>query len=420
MSARVVWLLVLAAAVGLPGCWNRSRDERPLGTLTPAASPAAQYDSGTGAAGEEMNPVQVADPVGKSGRQASSGPPGTLTRPDQDASYEARLRSVELPVNGRADPLVVDGGGSGDTLVLVNTVLAEVNGEVITREDILGPIRTQMTKWRQEYSDDEFRERCRQVIGMRLREEISRRLVLQEAKADLSEEEKKQIDMTLGKMLKDLTAEAGSALLLEEKIKARGSSVEEQREQQRERLIVQRYLRKKVGPRVHITHSELLGYYNEVKPKRYVRPTRVRLGLITIRKDEAATPGEARSLAEAVRERAVAGEDFARLARRYSRGPMAEKGGDWGFIGKGAFRVQQVNEVLFGLDAGEVGPVVEADDAFHVVKALERDEARTVPFTEVQSELEDELRDREFNRKVEKYIQELYKRGYVRVMEENL
>jgi len=416
MKLSVLWVVLLVPVIGLTGCWSWSRRDRPLGNLTPEAAPATQYDSGTGGAGEEMNPVQVAKPAGKGEPAGAPNPPGTLTRPDQDAAYEARLRSVNLPVNGKADPLVVEGGD----LVLVNTVLAEVNGEVITREDILGPLRTQMAQWRQEYSDEEFRGRCREVIGLRLREEVSRRLVLQEAEADLSDEEKEQIDLTLGKMLKDLTAEAGSALLLEETIKARGSSVEEAQKQERQRLVVQRYLRKKVGPRVHITHSELLAYYHEVMPERYVHPTRIRLGLIAIRKAESANPDEARGLAEAVRQRAMAGEDFARLARRYSRGPMAEKGGDWGFMTKGAFRIQKVNEVLFKLATGEVGPVVEDDEAFHVVKALDREDGRTVPFTEVQGELEDELRDREFNQKVEKYIQELYKRGYVRVMQENL
>jgi len=413
--------LALVAAAGLAGCRNWFND-RPLGTFTPEAAARNEFDTGTGGADEEMNPVQVAKPAGRPGRAKSKEPTGTLTRPDEDAEYEARLGGVRLPVAGDAEPLLVEAGDGrdADSLVLVDAVLAEVNGEVVTREDILGPIRPQLNKWRREYSDEAFRSRCRQVIDLRLREEISRRLVVQEAEAELSDEEKEQIDVTLGKMLKDLAAGAGSTLLLEEKLKERGSSVEEHRQRERRRLLVQRYLHKKIGPNIHITHSELLNYYRSVRPDRYVHPTRVRLGLVTIRKTESARPEDARALAEAVRERAAGGEDFGRLARRYSHGPMAEKGGDWGFITEGSFRVKAVDSCLFSLKVGEVGPVIEADDAFHIVKVLARENGRTVPFTEVQDELEDEIRDRKFNERVDKYIQNLYERGYVRVMTDNL
>jgi len=413
--------LALVAAVGLvPGCRNWFGG-RPLGTFTPEAAARSDFDTGAGGAEEEMNPVQKVRPAASPGRAEAEEPTGTLTRPDEDAEYKARL-DVRLPVPGDADPLLVEAGDGKDpdTLVLVDAVLAQVNDEVITREDILGPIRPQMSKWRREYSEEAFRSRCRQVIDLRLREEISRRLVMQEAETELSDEEKEQIDLTLGKMLKDLAAGAGSTLLLEEKLKARGTSMEEHRRRQRRRLLVQRYLHKKIGPKIHITHSELLDYYRQVRPERYVHPTRVRLGLITIRKAESARPEDARALAQAVRQRAAGGEDFARLARRYSHGPMAEKGGDWGFITEGSFRVKPVDSCLFSLKAGEVGPVIETDEAYHVVKALERDPGRTVPFTEVQDELEDEIRDRKFNKKVTKYIQDLYERGYVRVMTDNL
>ena len=419
MKSVYVGLVLVAAVAGTAGCRSRSGDQ-PLGAFMPEAAARSDFDAGAGGASEEMNPVQMARPAASPEKGEAEKPTATLTRPDEDAEYEVRLGGVGPPV--AADPVLVEAGDGpdSDSLVLVDAVLAEVNGEVITREDILGPVRPQLKKWRREYSDEAFRSRCRQVINMRLKEEISQRLVIQEAEAELSDEEKKQIDLSLGKMLKDLTAEAGSALLLEEKLKERGSSVEERRREERRRLLVQRYLHKKIGPDIHITHSELLNYYHKVRPERYVRPTRARLGLITIRKAESAATDEARALADAVHERAAGGEDFGRLARRYSHGPMAEKGGDWGFITEGSFRVKAVGEVLFSLKAGQVGPVVETDDAFHVVKALAREDGRVVPFTEVQDELEDEIRDRKFSEKVDKYIRELYERGYVHVMTDNL
>ena len=417
MKATCVMLAAALLGAGAAGCGRRGRE---LGPLTPQAAAPSEFDTGSGAATEEVNPVQMARPATGRERAELAEPTGTLTRPDRDAEYEARLGEVALPMPRDRLPVLVDTDAGTGPPLLVNVVLAQVNDEVITREDILGPLRPQIRKWRKEYSVEAFESRCRQVVNMKLREEISRRLVVQEAEAELSEEEKKQIDITLGQMLKQLTAQAGSAMLLEEKLKREGASIGEERKKQRERLMVQRHLRSKIAPTVHITHSELLNQYRQVREARYVVPTRVQLGLIAVTKRELPDETQARALAEAVHKRAVAGEDFARLAQRYSHDPMASKGGDWGLVTKGSFRIKAVDEVLFALAAGGVGPLVETDDAFYVVKALQRQEGRTIPFTEVQDELEDEIRDRKYNETVSQYIRKLYERGYVRVMMENM
>jgi parvulin-like peptidyl-prolyl isomerase len=125
-------------------------------------------------------------------------------------------------------------------------------------------------------------------------------------------------------------------------------------------------------------------------------------------------------VARAALERARAGEDFAKLAERYSEDPMRDKGGDWGLLGRGSFRTKAVDDVLFTLKGGEVGPIVETDDAFYIIKALERHEARTVPFIEVQADLEDEMREQKYKEQVGTHIQGLYERAYVRIMESNL
>ncbi|MBE3068676.1 MAG: peptidylprolyl isomerase [Acidobacteria bacterium] len=417
---RIVSMALMAALAGLvaAGCNRGGRD---FGSLTPRAAGAGNLDSGTGRAGEEVNPVQAPPAtLARTQREEAEKPatPTTLTRPGQDASYDARLEDVVLPMPAERPPVLADTGGA---MVLVDTVLAEVNGEVITREDILGPIRPQMEQWRKEYDNVEaFESRCRQVIYLRLREAVSRRLVVQEAKARLTDQEKEQIEFTLGQMLKDMVAKAGSAMLLEEQFTHEGSTLDAEKDKERERLMVQRYLREKIAPTVHVTHSDLLALYREVRPERYVVPAKARLALVMIKKSEFPDEAQALALAQAVHERATAGEDFGRLAARYSRDPLAEKGGDWGLITKGSFRLRAVDDVLFALEKGQVGPLVAAADAFYVVKALDVQPGRTVPFTEVQGELEDEIRDRKYNETVSSYISDLYKRSYVRIMMENL
>ncbi len=411
-------MAALAAAVGLvlaAGC-SQGRGEAAVGPFpTRVSTPATAPLMGTpdGAAADDVNPVRPVGPA--SAPPGPARPEATLTRPDRPAEYEARLDDVATPT-----PLLTEPSGkNGDQVYLVNAVLAQVNDEVITREDILGPLRTQVEQWRTELSPEAFEGRYRYVVQRKLREAINQRLAVQEAKRVLKDEEKKEIEAALEKLLKDLTAEAGSRPLLEARLARQGTTVDAAMERERQRMLVQRFLQQRIAPSVHVTHSELLSRYEEVRAERYVKPTRVRLGLMTLKKNEFLSAEEGRALAAAVHKRAEAGEDFARLAERYSHDVMAAKGGDWDFMTQGAFRVKAVDEALFRLSAGQVAPLVETDDAWYVVKTLAREEGRTVPFTEVQGEIEQEIRDERFNDAAAKYIQDLYGRAYVRIVKEN-
>jgi parvulin-like peptidyl-prolyl isomerase len=105
----------------------------------------------------------------------------------------------------------------------------------------------------------------------------------------------------------------------------------------------------------------------------------VRARHILIRADADATPAQrdsARQKAEALRQRAVAGEDFAKLARENSADGSAAEGGDLGFFGRGRM-VPAFEQAAFALQPGQISPVVETPFGYHVIKLEER---RTRPF----------------------------------------
>ena len=406
--------LILVLAAGLAAGCGRARDDGGLRPLEPRmATSGGEYAADSASAEAEVSPARRAAPGETLAKPVRGGP-----APDGEAVYKARLEEVPIPVPPSRTPLVAY--EEAGEVRLVDAVLAEVNEEVITREDIFGPLRSQMRQWRKELPPEEFEARCRAVVDLRLREAISERLVIQEAKRRLSDAQKEELEATLGQVRKDLVAGAGSKLLLEERLKAEGSTVEKTMERERERILVQRFLRERIAPTIHITRSELLDYYNKVRAQRYEKEARIQLRLIMIRKSEFPEEAQARALADAVHQRAESGEDFAKLARQYSRDAMAEKGGDWGYVTQGAFGVRAVNDALFALGRGGIAPLVETADAFYVVKAEDRQDGRTVPFTEVQAEMEDEIRDAKYNQTVSRYIQDLYGKSYVRVRRENL
>lgn len=80
---------------------------------------------------------------------------------------------------------------------------------------------------------------------------------------------------------------------------------------------------------------------------------------------------EARRLADSVLQKAEAPDaNFAQLARKYSDGPSAEKGGDLGSFGKGRM-APAFEKAAFALKVGDVSEVVETPFGFHIIKRTE-------------------------------------------------
>lgn len=83
---------------------------------------------------------------------------------------------------------------------------------------------------------------------------------------------------------------------------------------------------------------------------------------------------------------------FADVARKQSQDPgSAEKGGDLGFMGRGAL-VKPFEDAMYALQDGEISNVVETDYGYHIIKLTGIKAAETQPLEAVKTELEAELR----------------------------
>src|SRR6202030_1680633 len=92
---------------------------------------------------------------------------------------------------------------------------------------------------------------------------------------------------------------------------------------------------------------------------------------------------EIRKKAEDVLKKAKGGANFGALAKQYSDDTSKDKGGDLDWIVRGQ-TVPEFEAVAFGLPKGSVSDLVKTQYGFHIIKVIDRENARTQTIDEVR------------------------------------
>lgn len=179
-----------------------------------------------------------------------------------------------------------------------------------------------------------------------------------------------------------------------------------------ENEIIYKLRDKVIQPDTVISEEQLRQLYEKDQPDVSVRARHI---LIRVNaNDPQATKDSARALAESLRKRAVAGEDFAKLAEKYSEDPgSAKNGGDLGFFQRGQM-VGPFEDAAFQLKPGEISDVVETPFGYHVIKLEER---RTPKFEDNEAHFREQLVQKRVGEAEKKYIDDLTNERHIEIQD---
>lgn len=157
-------------------------------------------------------------------------------------------------------------------------------------------------------------------------------------------------------------------------------------------------LRNKVTSGVKVSDEEVKKYYEENK-NMFSEPGGIKIYHILVD-----TEDEAKQIIGRIN----AGEDFGKLARKYSKCPSKEEGGDLGIVNENTNFVAPFKEAALKLKPGEVTrEPVKTEFGYHVIKAGERTEAKTRTFEEVKEDIRYRLLEYEKDSFFVKYLDDL-------------
>ncbi len=304
-----------------------------------------------------------------------------------------------------------------------------VYGESIKAAEIATELRDELSVKRRELSPGDYYAYVQQRAARWINDRLADALVYHQASLRFPPEADGRIDAYVDSEIRNrVTAEYdGVQRRYERYLESNGQTLEDARAKLKREIIISAYLESDVRPKIaEPTRADLWTVF-EANREAWRKPPRRSMSLIDVRvidhlpegvneptREQLAT---ARRAARAIIEESLAriekGEEFAEVARDHSDGLHASHGGAWGWVKPDGVRARFEPAVtaLYGLNAGEVSKVIEAEDGFFLVRCDEVDPGVDPSFEDVQPELKNRHFVMEYNRILGEQVAELRKRA---------
>ncbi|OGC04559.1 hypothetical protein A2V82_09310 [candidate division KSB1 bacterium RBG_16_48_16] len=211
------------------------------------------------------------------------------------------------------------------------------------------------------------------LAAMTLENLITVKVLLIQAEKDTIEANEKQVDASLEQQMQYIAQQLGGEDKAEAYFGMPLSKIRRSfRSQIEENLRVSAVQGQKLAD-VSVTRREVSQFFATMKDSIGSVKEGVDISHILIR----TKPGEEAKRAtfekiKNIRDRIVAGEDFAALAKEVSEDPgSAARGGELGFMARGDF-VREFEEAAFNLKPEEMSDIVQSEFGYHIIQLLER------------------------------------------------
>jgi len=226
------------------------------------------------------------------------------------------------------------------------------------------------------------------------------------------------------KLIAQEKAASASERVFEEQVKAGtgGMSLEQYRnrliDQASEEMVVDRELKSTI----RVSEVEARKFYDE-NPGAAEQPEMVRASHILIATTDPTTkqplpPDQKKDkeeLIKKIRARAVAGEDFAKLAKEYSEDPGSKNNGGEYTFPRGRM-VHEFEAAAFSMQTNQISDVVETQFGYHIIKLSEKIPAKKIEYAQISGRVKDYLVEQEFRKELTPYFEKLKKEANVQML----
>ncbi|EGT4906985.1 peptidylprolyl isomerase [Clostridioides difficile] len=289
--------------------------------------------------------------------------------------------------------------------------VATVEGTKISSDEFKKTIALYKDSMEQTYGKDiwdkevekgvKYKDKFKDLILDQL---ITTEVIYSQAKKDNLLPKKEDVE----KSFKELKDAMGKDEKYKEQLKKLGIDDEFLRDQQEKDLAMQNY-QSNFAKKTKISDEEMKKYYDTHKDefkKDEVEASHILLKTV----DDNNKPlsdkekAEAKKKAEEALKEVKSGEDFAKVAKKYSQDASASDGGKLGFFSRGQM-VAEFEDAAFSMKKGEISDLVETQYGYHIIKVTDRINEQT-SFEDAKETIKEQLLKNKYQEQIEKLTKE--------------
>jgi parvulin-like peptidyl-prolyl isomerase len=382
-----------AASAGLPYPSAVISNNERVGQPPAVAGSAAVWPSA-------LPPTGPWPPAGNQPPMPAAAPPPYAGPPQGYRTPQAGLESQQPPPPGIA-------GCEGAQ------ILAQVGADVILASEVSAAVNDILERNKDRIPPEQIDAQRAMLTKELLKQRIQFKLIYQDAKRKIPDENLKKIREKISEQYDETVipkrielAGVGSRQELDAKLAELGTSLERERRTFIERTLAQQWAREQIDTNVEVRPDEMLRYYREHLAD-FEHPARARWQQLTVRKASYPSNQAAYTALASLGNQVFTGAPFEEVAKAHSEGVTAANGGDRDWTTKGALVSSSLDEAVFGLPVGKLSRIIEDDEAFHIVRVIEREDASVTPFRDAQVKIKEELSNQDEDGQLQKYLARL-------------
>lgn len=406
--ASITSSLAMALAMALAGCGGKESAQ----PLTPQQffSPAVEETP--------MSSVDQPGPIeyNQVSVDLLQTPAEQKAQQEQQQRRATALAPVPPATAPAPSPATLPAGFAPGGYMTIGGVLVEVNGQPIYADQVLRDLERELASKARAMDEEQFRKVAQQEIADQIQWAVRNELVFAAADRSLDQREHDFAEnLTANWRQEQITAAGGSLEVARHKAREQGRELEDLVKEKYRDFVVRLYQQRSIYPRIQVTADDMRRYYQRNLDKEFTEHGQARFRLIKVEIKKIGSRADAQKRAQETRDRVVNGnEDFAEVAASPANHDetLRKAGGDVGFVDRGSFRLEKVEDAVWQLQPGQVSDIIETDDAFYLAQLIERKDERVRQFEDpaVQNRIRDKLWSQQF--------QELSEADYKRLRDE--
>lgn len=292
------------------------------------------------------------------------------------------------------------------------TVVATVNSIPIFASDVLEPYALNIRQAEQQLTKEQLNRVKAKLIQEHMRPHIEKAVLVSALREDLDKEKLDQLNGQLENAFKEeierlkKQTNVGTRVELEQVLEREGVNLDTLKNNFAARQMAMFYIGQKADAKVQYSRQELLDWYNANK-EQYAIEALARWQQIRISYEESGGKPQAARIMQQVVAALRGGEDFGKVAEEFSDGPRQAKGGVWEWTAPDSLAEENVDKALWQVEVGKISQVLETNQAYVLVKVLERKGGGYTPFEDVQDAINTKLVTESRTAAADKVVQDL-------------